>query len=368
MIPFLDVKGINARHRQDLIEAFVRVLDTGHFILGREVAAFEEEFAAFCGTAGCAGVGSGLDGLALVLGAWKQLRRLSDGDEIIVPANTYIATFLAITRNRLSPVPVEPDPATFNLDPKCIEAAITPRTRVILPVHLYGRLADMPAILEIARRHGLLVLEDAAQAHGASLGGRRAGSWGDAAGFSFYPGKNLGALGDAGAVTSDDPELIETVRALRSNGSREKYANIYQGENSRLDELQAAFLRVKLAHLEADNAARLKIAQVYEKAIVSNRITLPDSGQRGQHVWHLYVVRTPERQRLIAHLADAGVQTLIHYPIAPHRQAAFAAELGHLKRPVTEQLQAEVLSLPIGPTLDETTVLSVADTVNSFRG
>ena len=259
MIDFLNLKSVNSRYRAELIDAAVRVIDSGWYIQGKEHQLFQEEFAAYCGTRHCIGVANGLDALILALRAWKELGKLREGDEVIVPSNTYIASILAISDNRLVPILVEPDAASYNLCPKKIEVAITRKTKAILPVHLYGQLADMPAIIEIAKRHQLLVLEDAAQAHGASLNGQKAGSWGDAAGFSFYPGKNLGALGDAGAITTDDDELAQTIRILGNYGSEKKYHNAYKGVNSRLDEMQAAMLRIKLGHLDKDTEKRKNV-------------------------------------------------------------------------------------------------------------
>ena len=260
MVPFLDLKALNARYREELIAAAVRVIDSGWYILGAQLEAFEAEFARYCGVQHCIGVGNGLDALTLTLRAWKEMGRLQDGDEVIVPSHTYIATCLAVTESGLQPVLVEPDPTTYNLCPSKLEAAITSKTRALIAVHLYGQLAPMPEIMTVAKRHGLLVLEDAAQAHGASIGGRRAGHWGDAAGFSFYPGKNLGALGDAGAVTTSDGALADVVRTLGNYGSQRKYENAYQGVNSRLDEIQAAMLRVKLRHLDTEVERRLTSA------------------------------------------------------------------------------------------------------------
>ncbi|MCI5221272.1 MAG: DegT/DnrJ/EryC1/StrS family aminotransferase [Candidatus Electrothrix sp. AR4] len=347
-IPFLDLKTINAAYRDELIEAAVRVIDSGWYIKGKEVQAFEQEFAAYCGTKYCIGVGNGLDALSLTLRAWKELGKLQEGDEVIVPANTYIATILAITENRLTPVLVEPDENTYNLPPELTRKAITPKTKAILPVHLYGRLAEMPAIMKIAEEYDLLVLEDAAQAHGASLQGQRAGNWGHAAGFSFYPGKNLGALGDAGAVTTNDEELAQTIRALGNYGSHKKYENLYQGVNSRLDEMQAALLRVKLRNLDQEIDARRDVARTYLEMVDHPAIVLPGWEREEQHVFHLFVVRCEKRDELQEYLAQHGIQTLIHYPVPPHKQQAYI-QWNSLSFNKTEKIHATVLSLPISP-------------------
>lgn len=365
MIPFLDLQSINAQYRSELIDACTRVIDSGWYIGGNELTQFEQEFAAYCGTTHCIGVANGLDALTLTLRAWLVLGRLQPGDEIIVPANTYIASILAISANGLTPVLVEPDAASFNLCPANARAAITAKTRAILPVHLYGQLADMPAILELARQHGLLVLEDAAQAHGASISGKRAGSWGDAAGFSFYPGKNLGALGDAGAITTADAELAQTLRALRNYGSHEKYKNLFKGVNSRLDEIQAAMLRVKLSKLELETKHRRALAAIYLQNIQHPGVQPPQVASSGQHVWHLFVIRTQQREALQQHLATQGIQTLIHYPVPPHQQQAYQEWNGR-SFPLTEAMHQEVLSLPMGPTLNEEAALQVIAAVNGF--
>ena len=366
MIPFLDLQSINAQYRSELIDACTRVIDSGWYIGGNELTQFEQEFAAYCGTTHCIGLANGLDALILTLRAWLELGRLQPGDEIIVPANTYIASILAISANGLTPVLVEPDAASFNLSPANARAAITAKTRAILPVHLYGQLADMPAILVLARQHGLLVLEDAAQAHGASISGKRAGSWGDAAGFSFYPGKNLGALGDAGAITTADAELAQTLRALRNYGSHEKYKNLFKGVNSRLDEIQAAMLRVKLSKLELETKHRRALAAIYLQNIQHPGVQLPQVACSEQHVWHLFVIRTQQRAALQQHLATQGIQTLIHYPIPPHQQQAYQDWNGR-SYPLTEAMHQEVLSLPMGPTLSEEAALRVAAAVNGFN-
>lgn len=370
MIPFLDLKTINAQYRDELVEAATRVIDSGWYIQGQEVSEFEKEFSSYCDAKHCIGVANGLDALTLTLRAWKEQGRLKEGDEVIVPANTYIASILAITENRLVPVLVEPDEASYNLCPKNTEAAITPRTRAMLPVHLYGQLADMPALMDIAERHKLLVLEDAAQAHGASLNGRKAGNWGNAAGFSFYPGKNLGALGDAGAITTNDDELATILRALGNYGSHKKYENRYQGVNSRLDEMQAAMLRVKLRHLENEIAARRQVATAYLHGITHPEIVLPLTPANCQlptaHVWHLFVIRCQQREALQQHLADHEVQTLIHYPIPPYQQQAYSHWKGK-NLPVTDSLHRQVLSLPISPVLGEDSAKRVVAACNAWK-
>jgi dTDP-4-amino-4,6-dideoxygalactose transaminase len=366
-VPFLSLKHVNARYAEALKAAAARVIDSGWYVLGEEVAAFEREFAAYCGVRHGIGVGNGLDALSLILRGYKTLGRLADGDEVIVPANTFIASFLAITESRLVPVPVEPDPASFNIDPARVAAAIGPRTRAIMAVHLYGQLADMAALGELARQHGLLLIEDAAQAHGAMHDGRKAGAFGDAAGFSFFPGKNLGALGDGGAVLTNDAELASTVAALRNYGSSVKYHHTLQGVNSRLDEMQAALLRVKLAYLDEELALRRQVALRYRSAIRHPAIRLPTVADEHAHVWHLFVVRSAQRDALQRHLADQGIQTLIHYPVPPHRQPAYAS-LQHLSLPVTEALHQEVLSLPMGPTMSDADVQAVIDACQRFDG
>jgi dTDP-4-amino-4,6-dideoxygalactose transaminase len=352
-VPFLDLQAINTRHASELKAAATRVIDSGWYVLGEEVKAFEAEYAAWTGSPHCVGTSDGLSALILALRGWKELGLLKDGDGVAVPANTYIASILAITENRLRPVLVEPDEDTFNLGAAKLTAALTPDVKAVLAVHLYGQLADMPAIAKLCRERGLLLLEDAAQAHGAQIDGVKAGAWGDAAAFSFYPTKNLGALGDAGALTCKDAKLAEMVRALRNYGSNQKYQNLVQGPNDRLDELQAAFLRVKLPHLDADNAHRRAIALRYRNEIKNPAVRLPSvRASEDSHVWHLFVVRVPDRAAFQQRLLAQGVHTAIHYPIAPHQQAAYANELGHLRFPLTEAIHREVVSLPIGPTLE----------------
>ncbi|HAS6416310.1 DegT/DnrJ/EryC1/StrS family aminotransferase [Vibrio vulnificus] len=366
MIPFLDLKSINQQYQNELKEACARVIDSGWYIMGNELTQFESEFAEYCGTKYAIGVANGLDALILVLRAWKELGKLSEGDEVIVPANTYIASILAITENKLVPVLVEPDIETYNLTKEGIEAAITPRTKAVLPVHLYGLISPMPEIMQIAQEHNLLVLEDCAQAHGVEINGKRAGNWGHAAGFSFYPGKNLGALGDAGAITTNDLELADTLRALRNYGSHKKYENVFQGVNSRLDEIQAAMLRVKLHHLNGETARRQKIAKRYRTEINNTLVILPKVETEAEHVWHLFVVRCEQREALQNWLSQNDVQTLVHYPIPPHKQTAYR-ELNHLSKPITEAIHQQVISLPLDPTMSDEQVKHVIVVMNGFR-
>jgi dTDP-4-amino-4,6-dideoxygalactose transaminase len=351
-VPFLDLKSINDHYRDELHAALDRVLDSGWLILGKEVETFEREFASYCEVGHCVGVGNGLEALHLVLRAWD----IGAGDEVIVPSNTYIATWLAASYAGAVPVAVEPDPVTYNIDPMRIEAAITPRTRAIIAVHLYGQPADMDAIMNIADRHGLKVLEDAAQAHGARYKGRRTGGLGHAAGFSFYPGKNLGALGDGGAVTTNDPNLADRLRVLRNYGSRVKYHNEIKGFNSRLDELQSAFLRAKLPSLDSGNEKRKELARIYNDGLSGLNLILPSVPKWADPVWHLYVVRTKQRKNLQQELEAAGVGTLVHYPIPPHLQEAYSSEVKGSKYPIAETLADEVLSLPMGPHLTKSDV------------
>lgn len=360
-VPFLDLAAPHRAIRGELDAAYQRVLDASWFVLGREVEAFEQEFADYCGAASCVGVGNGLDALLLVLRAWG----IGPGDEVIVPSNTFIATWLAVSSLGAAPVPVEPDPATHNIAAGAIEAAITPRTRAIVPVHLYGQPVDMDPILALAHRHGLLVLEDAAQAHGATYKGRRVGGLGHAAAFSFYPGKNLGALGDGGAITTQDPELAEALRRLRNYGSRRKYDHEVAGLNSRLDELQAAFLRAKLGPLDGWTARRREIAGRYLAGLQGlPGLVLPEVPPWAEPVWHLFVVRLAERDAVQRRLLDSGVETLIHYPTPPHLAGAYAG-LGLLpgSLPVAERLASEVLSLPMGPHLTDAQVDHVVASV-----
>lgn len=348
MIPFLDLKAPYLELKQEIDEAIARVVSSGWFIGGGECDQFEAEYATYCGATQAVGVANGLDALHLALRAMD----VGPGDEVIVPSNTYIATWLAVSQCGATPVPVEPDARTYNIDPALIEAAITPATRVILPVHLYGQPADMDPILAIARKHGLRVLEDGAQAHGARYKGQRLGAHGDAVAWSFYPGKNLGAMGDGGAVTTNDAQLADRIRVLRNYGSSVKYVNEVQGYNSRLDPLQAAVLRIKLSHLDEWNARRKAIAQRYQQGLAGYSLSWPHVPDWAEPAWHLYVVCTPQRDALQAHLTEAGVGSLIHYPIPPHLQQAYASlsyQPGDF--PIAEVMANGVLSLPMFPSM-----------------
>jgi len=363
MISFLDLKAPYLELKKELDEAISRVVSSGWFIGGGEVDQFEADYARYCGATHAVGVANGLDALHLALRAMD----LGPGDEVIVPSNTYIATWLAVSQCGATPVPVEPDARTYNMDPTLIEAAITPRTKVLLPVHLYGQPADMDPIMAIARKHGLRVLEDGAQAHGARYKGQRLGGHGDAVAWSFYPGKNLGAMGDGGAVTTNDAQLADRIRVLRNYGSRVKYVNEVQGYNSRLDPLQAAILRVKLAHLDEWNTRRSAIAARYQDGLVGCGLILPYVPDWAEPAWHLYVVQHPQRDILQQGMADAGVSTLIHYPIPPHRQQAYAAAgLEESAFPLAESMADQVLSFPIGPHITIDQIDEVVSAVGSY--
>lgn len=366
MIPFLSLKDVNQPYIEEINAAAERVIKSGWYLLGKECEAFEREFANYCKARHCVGVANGLDALHLILTAYKEMGSLEPGSEVIVPANTFIASILAISQAGMKPLLTEPDESSFNLDPKRLESAKTKRTRAIMPVHLYGQCAEMDQINEFAKSHNLLVIEDAAQAHGATYRGNKAGALGDAAGFSFYPGKNLGAFGDAGGITTNDPALADTIRALRNYGSQEKYINKYKGLNSRLDELQAAVLRVKLKCLDVENSKRRDIANLYSKHIENPLIRLPQTPEHNSHVWHLYVVRCSRREALAEHLHNRGIQTSIHYPVPCHQQKAYQ-EFSNFDLPVTENMQKEVLSLPISPSLNQTEIEQIIDGVNSFN-
>ena len=377
MIKFLDLKAINQSFEPALSQAVLRAVHSGWYLLGEETKQFEKEYAAYCGAKHCIGVANGLDALRLIFKAWIEMGLMKEGDEIIVPANTYIASILAITDNRLVPVLVEPDINTYNINPFLIEEKITGRTRAILMVHLYGQIAMNHEIEKLASTYNLKLIEDGAQSQGAEYVAadgtiKLSGNIGDAAGHSFYPGKNLGALGDAGAVTTNDDELAETIKTIANYGSKVKYQNEYIGLNSRLDEIQAAVLRVKLQRMETDNQSRREVAQYYFTHINKADIILPQTAIGKQslandrsHVWHLFVVRNSNRDLLQKHLEANGVQTLIHYPIPPHKQQAYQ-QWNHLSFPITEKIHQEVLSLPISAVLKATEMERVADAVNSF--
>lgn len=365
MIKYLDLKLVTAQHSSEISEAVQRVVDSGWYLQGTENKAFCEEFASFIGTTHCVGCGNGLDALTLILRAYKEMGVMQDGDEVIVPANTYIATILAITENNLKPVLVEPRIDTFQIDDTRIEEAITPRTRAIMIVHLYGKCAYTDRIGDICRRHDLRLIEDNAQAHGCHFGKRRTGSLGDAAAHSFYPGKNLGALGDGGAVTTNDTELAEMIATLANYGSSRKYVFDYKGRNSRLDEVQAAVLRVKLRYLDTDNARRREIAMQYAERIHNERLLLPSMEYCKQSVHHIFPVLCKQRDELQKHLLEHGVQTMVHYPIPPHRQLCYK-EMAELQLPITEQIHAEELSIPLNQTLTEEEVETIIDVLNKF--
>lgn len=348
-IPFLDLHASYLELKSEIDEAVTRVLNSGWYILGPEVEAFENEFATYCQTKFSIGLANGLDALTLALRAMD----VGPGDEVIVPSNTYIATWLAVSQCGATPVPVEPDDQTYNIDPASIFAAISPRTKVILPVHLYGQPADLDPILEIARKHGLRVLEDGAQAHGARYKGQRIGGHGDAVAWSFYPGKNLGAIGDGGAVTTNDPVIADRIRVLRNYGSQIKYVNEVKGFNSRLDPIQAAILRVKLSKLDIWNDRRRDIAKHYQEYLSGSALVLPHVPEWAEPVWHLFVVRHTQRDELASKLNEMGIGTLIHYPIPPHKQAAYAdLNFPSDSFPKASKMAEEVLSLPIGPHLE----------------
>lgn len=365
-IPFLDLKSLNAQYFNAYEKAFDSVVNSGWYIQGNEHKAFEAEFAAYCGSQYCIGVANGLDALILILRAYKELGVMQEGDEVIVPANTYIASILAISENGLVPVLVEPDIDTYLLDPSKIEEKITPKTKAILPVHLYGQTCEMDAINAIAKKYTLKVIEDSAQSHGAYYKDKRSGSLGDASGFSFYPGKNLGALGDGGAVTTDDEALANTIRALGNYGSHKKYENLYKGINSRLDEMQAAMLRVKLRYLDDEVAKRRAIATYYLQRIKNDMFVLPTVRAEDNHVWHLFVIRTKNRDALQKYLLDHGIQTLIHYPIPPHKQEAYTEWRDH-SYPLSERIQDEVLSLPISGVQSLEDTEKIVKVLNAFE-
>ncbi|WP_420552521.1 DegT/DnrJ/EryC1/StrS family aminotransferase [Tenacibaculum aiptasiae] len=366
MIKFLDLKKINSQYQEDLYKAAKRVIDSGWYLLGDELKSFEKDYAEFCGSKYSLGIANGLDALRLIFKAYIELGVMKKGDEIIIPANTYIASVLAVTDNGLKPVFVEPNNETYNLDSYKIEQAITSRTKGVLTVHLYGQNSIDHEMLRICKEHNLKLIEDAAQSHGAEFGQKKSGGIGDAAGHSFYPGKNLGALGDAGAVTTNDKDLYITIKALRNYGSHKKYENIYQGLNSRLDEIQAAFLNVKLKYIENDIKGRRYVADYYLKNIKNKRIKLPVVNDAKEHVWHLFVIRIKEREKLKDYLELNNIQSLIHYPIPPHKQNAYK-DFNDFTFPITERIHDEVLSLPISAVLTQEEIEKIVKTVNSFN-
>ena len=366
MIKFLDLKAVNAAYAAEMEEAILRTARSGWYLRGEETRRFEEEYARYIGCRHAIGCGNGLDALRLIFRAYMEMGLLHEGDEVIVPANTYIASILAITDNGLKPVFVEPNRDTLQIDDEQIEQAITAKTRAVMIVHLYGRCAYTERIGEQCKKYKLLLIEDNAQAHGCHYQEERTGSLGHAAGHSFYPGKNLGALGDGGCVTTDDDELASVIRALGNYGSEEKYVFKYAGYNSRLDELQAAVLAVKLAHLDEDNYRRAAIAELYYKGIVNPLIRLPQHVESTCNVYHLFPVFCEERDRLQQYLREQGIETLIHYPIAPHQQECYK-EYAHLSLPITEEIHRTELSLPIGPTMTLEEAQKVVNAINHFR-
>jgi len=367
MIPFLDIKAINSRYRDELVEAATRVIDSGWYVLGNEVKVLESEFSTWCGAKHTIGMSNGLAALKLALEAWIEQGRLKKGDGVIVPSNTFVASLLAISAAGLKPVIAEPDEATFNLSLEGVKKAHRPSVKAVMAVHLYGRIAPMDLLSVYCRENDLLLLEDSAQAHGAKLAGRATGTWGDAAAFSFYPGKNLGALGDGGAVTCMNDDHADIVRALANYGSRKKYEHVYKGSNERLDEIQAAMLRVKLKHMDADNLRRQQIAARYSSEINNAEVVLPEMPQdSAEHVWHLYVIRVENREAFISHMESLGIQCLIHYPIPLHQQAAYADTLSNLDLPDSVKLHAQVVSLPISPVMTDDDLACVVEAVNAF--
>lgn len=362
MIKFLDLGKLNERFRNEIDDKIRQVIDSGWYLMGKQNETFCENFAKYCGVKYALGVANGLDALKLIIKAYG----FGEGDEIIVPANTYIASIIAISDNGCTPVLVEPDINNYNIDPNLIEEKITDKTKAILVVHLYGQAVDMERIWKIANKYNLKIIEDSAQAHGAIYQGKRVGGLGDASGFSFYPGKNLGALGDAGAITTNDKNLYETCKALGNYGSHKKYENLYKGINSRLDEIQAALLDVKLPFLDEDNARRREIATYYRNNIKNALLTLPTSSAEDSHVWHVFVVRCNERDRFQQYLNEKGIQTIIHYPTPPHKQPAYR-EWNDLSFPITEKVHNEVISIPISPVMTDEEIQYVVDVINSFK-
>lgn len=373
MIKFLDLQKINAQYADELKQAAAAVIDSGWFLMGERLNSFENKLATYIGASYAIGVANGLDALRLILKAYIELGIMREGDEVIVPANTYIASVLAVSDNNLKPILVEPNTTHYNLDIDLIEKQITAKTKAIMVVHLYGQVCWSESLVALAKKYNLKIIEDNAQAIGAEWNGIKTGALGDAAGFSFYPGKNLGALGDAGAVTTSDPKLAEMVRTLGNYGSRKKYVNEFQGLNSRLDEIQAAFLEVKLKYIDKENQYRQKLASLYLNGIKNSQLILPipnnqdfEYAKNKEHVWHLFVIRTKHRAQLQAYLETNGIQTLIHYPIPPNKQLAYKA-LNHLDYALTNTIHDEVLSLPLSPVMSEAEVKKVIEVLNVFK-
>ncbi len=366
-IPFLDLASINAKDKDAFMHKIDEVISSGWFIRGNFVENFEKEYADFCGTNFCVGVANGLDALSLTLRAWLELGKLEEGDEVLVQSNTYIASVLAITENNLKPVLVEPNYETFNMCPLKIKESISTKTKAIMPVHLYGLLSPMKDIAQIAEENDLLILEDCAQAHGATLEGVKAGNWGNVGAFSFYPGKNLGALGDAGAIVTNEEDIFNCIKVLGNYGSEKKYYNLYQGQNSRLDELQAAILSIKLKKLDKQNQKRRQAAKRYDELINNKKIIKPNFENSIDHVWHLYVIRCKKRDELKKYLNDYGIETIIHYPIPPHKQECYSGLFNDYDLSATEIMANELLSLPISNEITEDQLEYVADKINIFE-
>lgn len=361
MIKFLDLKKINNRYREEIDSRIKNILDKGWYLQGEENENFTKNFANFCGTKFALGVANGLDALNLIIKAYG----FGNGDEIIVPANTYIATILAISENGCIPILVEPDIKTYNINPDSIEEKITTKTKAIMVVHLYGQAVQMEKIWKIAKKYNLKIIEDSAQAHGAIYQENRTGNLGDASGFSFYPGKNLGCIGDGGAITTNDEELFNKIKAIANYGSDRKYHHIYKGVNSRLDEIQAAVLDIKLKHLDSDNNKRREISKYYRENIKNSKIILPETYDEKSHVWHIFAVRTKNRDEFQKYLTEKGIQTIIHYPTPPHKQGAYK-EWNNLSFPITEEIHNTILSLPISPVMTDSEIEKVVEVVNEY--
>lgn len=365
MIKFLDLYKINQQYRKELDNSIKRVFDSGYYLFGEELKKFENNFSKYIGTKYCVGTANGLDALRLIIKAYKELGNFKDNDEIIVPANTYIASILAITDNNLTPILIEPDIDTYNINPDLIEERITKKTKAIMVVHLYGQVVKMDKIWKLAKKYKLKIIEDSAQAHGSKYKNKMAGNLGDASGFSFYPGKNLGCFGDGGAVTTNDKELAETIRALGNYGSKEKYVNIYQGLNSRLDEIQAAVLNLKLKYLDKENQKRRSIAKYYLENIKNPKIILPTITDFKEHNFYVFVIRSKGRNKLQNYLTKNGIGSLIHYPIPPHKQLAYK-EWNNLSFPITEKIHNEILSIPINSILKENEIKKIVKILNNY--